>query len=228
MKQSDLVPIPRRLDLASVLILALAVTLSCSREEDTGTTGDRVDPDVAAFLDDSALANASCNPPDTANTRARFVSWARGLEYRKIPRKARFRGFTPPSSTDSVYAEITSTARGPRELARGCVIGRIVSTYRDSAFGFIAGTTYIWADSSSPNSVHLVPEDGTTEMIGYNLATAPYVEGGDEPTIQAGTPSKHVCEQCGRNDWCVYPRDETRVVEPLPPDVTTTPTAEPD
>lgn len=218
MKQSDVAPTPRRLAVASVLILGFASALGCPQREEPREADQQFTPtaDEAAFLNDSSAANASCTPPATANTRAGFASWASRLRYMHIPWKARLRNFTPPSG-GNVRVEITSPARGRRELAEGCVIGRIVSTYRDSAFGFIAGTTYIWADSSSPNGVHLVPEDTTSEMIGYNLTTAPYVEGSDEPSVQS--VSKHICEQCGRNDWCVYPRDEIRVVEPLPPDI---------
>lgn len=214
MPQSDVIPTHRLRVIASVLVLIFAGTLGCQRQVDQFALTE----EEVAFLDDSAAANASCRPPADANTRAGFVTWASRLRYMHIPWKARLRNFTPPPG-GNVRVEITSPRRGPRQLAEGCVIGRIVSTYRDSAFGFIAGTTYIWADSASPNSIHLVPDDGTTEMIGYNLTTAPYVEGSDEPSIAAGTPSKHICEQCGRNDWCVYPRDEIRVVEPLPPDI---------
>ena len=216
MRQSDVIPTHRLRVIASVLVVIFTGTLGCQRQVDQFALTE----EQAAFLDDSAAANASCRPPTDANTRAGFVSWASRLRYMHIPWKARPRGFTPPSG-ESLFVEITSAARGRRELAEGCVIGRIVSTYRDSAFGMIDGITYIWADSSSPNSVHLVPEDGTSEMIGYNLATEPYVSG-DEPTITAGTPSKHICEQCGRNDWCVYPRDGFRVEEPASPDVSLT------
>jgi hypothetical protein len=201
---------------ASVLVLTFAGALACGpRMEQFGLSADE-----AAFLNDTAAAKAACRPPASANTRAGFASWASRLRYRNIPWKARARGFTPPSGR-SVRVEITSPARDRPEVAEGCVIGRIVATYRDSAFGFIDGITYIWADSSSPNSVHLVPEDGTSAMIGYNLTTEPYVSG-DEPTLAAGTPSKHICEQCARNDWCVYPRDGFRVEEPASPDISQT------
>lgn len=218
MKHSD-VATHRRRKVASVLVLAVVGAVACGRERQQQPS---LTQDEVAFLDDSAAANAACNPPANANTRAGFVGWASTLRYRKIHGRWAMNDFTRPSPTDSAYVEITSPRRGPRELAEGCVIGRIVSTYRDSAFGFIAGRTYIWADSSSPNSIHLVPDDGTSEMIGYNLATEPYVEDTD-PTISAGTPSKHICEQCGRSDWCVYPRDTLRTIEPNPPDITISP-----
>ena len=216
MKQSDVPPTRRRLALGSVLMLTLAGALGCPQREEQAPQFTAT-AEEAEFLEDSSGANASCTPPANANTRAGFVSWASRLRYMHIPWKARLRNFTPPSG-GSVRVEITSPARRRPELSEGCVIGRIISTYRDSAFGFIAGTTYIWADSSSPNSIHLVPDDGTSEMIGYNLTTAPYTEGSDEPTVESAA-SKHICEQCTRTDWCVYPRDEIRVIEPLPPDI---------
>ena len=214
MKQSDSSSTHRRREVVSVLILAVVGALGCPQRDQRVTQQD----ENAAFLDDSEAANTACRPPASASTRAGFIAWARRLSYRHIPDKATLHNFEGPAGGARV--EITSPARGRRELAQGCVIGRIISTYRDSAFGFIAGTTYIWADSSSPHSVHLVPDDANSEMIGYNLTPEPMVN--DQEPVAAGALPKHVCEQCGRTDWCVYPTDSLRVVEPLPPDITMT------
>ena len=182
MKQTALAATHHGREVATVLILVAVGALACPRDR-----GRRQERCLPCRL--GAWRNASCTPPASASTRAGFVTWAMRLQYRNLPSKARLYDFSPGSG-DSVRVEITSAARGRRELARGCVIGRIVATYRDSAFGFIDGTTYIWADSSSPNSVHLVPGDGTTEMIGYNLTTAPITNEEQPPLAPAGTPAE--------------------------------------
>jgi hypothetical protein len=100
--------------------------------------------------------------------------------------------------------EVTSPARGRDRVRRGCIIGRIVSNYADTAFGFTAGTTYIWADARSPDVAKLIADDGTTTPTGYEMEILPLADG-KEPVVSAGTPTKHICGECTRNDWCVYP-----------------------
>lgn len=172
---------------------------------------------VEAFRHDDAAAVAACTPPASASTRAGFVTWASRLVYMRDSARGRLHGFQD-SAGRVARLEITSPDRSLDRVRQGCVIGRIVSNYADSAFGFIVGTTYIWADSSSPNSAQLVPDDGTSDMTGYNLAVVDY-PAGKEPVAPAGTPAKHICQECAKSDWCVYPRDVFRVVEPAPPDV---------
>lgn len=217
MKRSGAVTFPRRL--ACGVALGVIAVAACKKEED------RQPPPSASvqdtFVADNAGAAAACNPPTSAATRAGFAQWAGTLRYVEVDSNhARLHGFTPPAG-ESVRLEITSPARSRADVTRGCVIGRIVSTYADPAFGLIDGTTYVWADSSSPNSVQLVPEDPASAMTGYNLAVVEYTEG--EPIAPTGTPPKHVCQQCSVSDWCVYPRDGLREVEPLPPNVTSPP-----
>jgi hypothetical protein len=115
--------------------------------------------------------------------------------------------------------EVTSPARGRDRVRRGCIIGRIVSNYADTAFGFIAGTTYIWADARSPDAVQLVADDGTSTMTGYEMELVPLVDG-KEPVVTAGTPTKHICGECTKNDWCVYPSNDLRLEPAEVPTIT--------
>ncbi|HJU67056.1 MAG TPA: hypothetical protein VJ650_02335 [Gemmatimonadaceae bacterium] len=171
-----------------------------------------------AFLGDSSSAAAACDPPPTAGTRAGFVQWASRLDYREVDSThARLHGFVVPSG-DTLRYEITSPARMESDVRRGCVIGRIISSYADSAFGFADGVTYVWADSSSPDGVQLVPDDGTSSMISYNLVTVDDPDA-SEPVAPAGTPTKHICGECTKSDWCVYPSDTLRVIEQVPPNI---------
>ena len=157
-----------------------------------------------AFSRDSRAASDACTLPASASgNRAQFVRWASGLVYLHDPRAARLHGFThPPNGMARV--EVTSPARSRDRVRQGCVIGRIVSNYADTAFGFIAGTTYIWADARSPDVATLVADDGTTALTGYEMEAVPLVDG-KEPVVSAGTPTKHICGECTKNDWCVYP-----------------------
>jgi len=156
-----------------------------------------------AFSRDDRAADAACRLPASASrNRPEFVRWASGLVYLHDAQWGRLHGFTHPSG-GMARVELTSPARRRDRVRRGCIVGRIVSNYADTAFGFIAGTTYIWADSSSPDGVQLVPDDGTSTMTGYEMAIVP-LEDGKEPVV-AGTPTKHICGECTKNDWCVYP-----------------------
>jgi hypothetical protein len=131
------------------------------------------------------------------------VRWASSLVYLHDSTAARLHGFThPPNGMARV--EVTSPARGRDRVRRGCIIGRIVSNYADTAFGFTAGTTYIWADARSPDVAKLIADDGTTTPTGYEMEILPLADG-KEPVVSAGTPTKHICGECTRNDWCVYP-----------------------
>jgi hypothetical protein len=158
-----------------------------------------------AFSHDSRAAGDACTLPRAASgNRDQFVRWASGLVFLHDTRAARLHQFTHPRG-GMARVEVSSPARGRDRVRHGCVIGRIVSNYADTSFGFIAGTTYIWADSSSPDGVQLVPDDGTTSMTGYEMAIVPMVDG-KEPVV-SGTPTKHICGECTKNDWCVYPRN---------------------
>lgn len=173
-------------------------------------TGGCVSNTWGAFSRDSRAASDACTLPAAASgNRAQFVRWASGLVYLHDPRAARLHGFThPPNGMARV--EVTSPARGRDRVRRGCIIGRIVSNYADTAFGFIAGTTYIWADARSPDAVQLVADDGTSTMTGYEMELVPLVDG-TEPVVSAGTPTKHICGECTKNDWCVYPSNDLRL-----------------
>lgn len=157
-----------------------------------------------AFSRDSQAASDACTLPDSASgNRAQLVRWASGLVYVHDPRRARLHGFTHPTN-GMAQVEVTSPARSRDRVRRGCIIGRIVSNYADTAFGFIAGTTYIWADARSPDAATLIADDGTTTLTGYEMEMVPLVDG-KEPVASAGTPTKHICGECTKNDWCVYP-----------------------
>lgn len=162
-----------------------------------------------AFSRDSRAATDACTlPPSASRDRAQIVRWASGLVYLHDPKAARLHGFVHPEN-GMARVEVTSPARGRDRVRRGCIIGRIVSNYADTAFGFIAGTTYIWADARSPDAVTLIADDGTTTLSGYEMAILPKVRG-EEPTV-AGTPTKHICGECAKNDWCVYPSNDVQV-----------------
>jgi hypothetical protein len=173
---------------------------------------------LEAFLKDDRAADAACTMPATASqSRADFVRWAGSLVYEYDPARGRLKGFQPPPN-GMARLELTSPDRDVADVRRGCVIGRIISNYADRDFGFIAGTTYIWADSSSPDEAQLIPDDGST-MTEYQMDILPMPRDG-EPTVSALTPSKHVCEQCATKDWCVYPRDNLKSnPEALPSDL---------
>jgi hypothetical protein len=182
-------------------------------------TGGCVNNTWGAFSRDSRAASDACTLPAPASgNRAQFVRWASGLVYLHDPRAARLHGFNhPPNGMARV--EVTSPARGRDRVRRGCIIGRIVSNYADTAFGFSAGTTYIWADARSPDAVQLVADDGTSTMTGYEMELVPLVDG-KEPVVTAGTPTKHICGECTKNDWCVYPSNDLRLEPAEVPTIT--------
>ena len=196
MKRSRTVSIDRGHIVAGGLVLAIAVG-GCQST-------------WAAFSRDADAANAACTPPRAASgNRPEFVRWASRLTYLHNERWGRLHGFSD-SGGRMARVELTSPSRGRDRVRRGCVIGRIVANYADTAFGFIAGTTYIWADSSSPDGVQLVPDDGTSTMTGYEMEMVPLVDG-KEPVVSSGTPTKHVCGECTKSDWCVYPRNDIQL-----------------
>jgi hypothetical protein len=163
---------------------------------------------LQAFRSDRTAAVAACTPPASASTRLGFLRWASGLTFLGDPARGRLHGFQDTAGRVA-RLELTSRGRSRGHVRRGCIIGRIVSNYADSAFGFTAGTTYIWADSSSPDAVQLVPDDGTSTMTGYEMSIVP-MEDGKEPSV-AGVPTKHICGECAKNDWCVYPSNGVRI-----------------
>lgn len=204
MTRSQRIPVNGR----SLVALAAVVLVggACAREpRDAATTGG-----TASAITSSPSAIAACNPPRTASgiERDRFIAWARGLGYHAPdPSRGRASAFDSSANVQVHAAHGMDTV--PRaDLERGCVIARIISQAADADFGIKADTAYVWADSTNPFTATIVPDDGSAGVT-YNMDVDD--TGGTPPTVT--TVPKHVCSECGRTDWCVYPRDEIRVID---------------
>jgi hypothetical protein len=180
-------------------VLVLAV--GC--EKDAADRGD-----TAAI---SAAANA-CQPPAPVRgmARDRFLEWAREVSYYGTDStRGRVSSFDPGDSVQVQVSQGMDTV-SRTTLARGCVIARIIARGADAAFGIKADTAYVWADSTNPFTATIIPDDGSAGVV-YNMDVEP--TGGIAPTTTS--VPKHICSQCGTNDWCVYPRDEVRLTEEM-------------
>ena len=189
-------------------ILRLAILLATVQGCERGT-GDRT-ASTSSTATASTSAIAACQHRDSVRSmsRDRFIDWARGLSYHGADAT---RGTAEAfDAADSVRVEaaqgMDTVSRA--ELARGCVIARIIASGSDAGFGIKADTSYVWADSTNSFTATIVPDDGTSGVV-YNMAVDS--TGGTAPTTT--TIPKHVCSECGRNDWCVYPRDEIRLID---------------
>lgn len=204
MTRSQRIPVNAR----SFVALAVVVLVggACGREpRDAATTGS-----TASAVTSSPSAIAACNPPAAVRgmERDRFIAWARGLGYHAPdPARGRASDFDASANVQVHAAQGMDTV--PRaDLARGCVIARIISQAADAAFGIKADTAYVWADSTNPFTATIVPDDGSAGVT-YNMDVLD--TGGTPPTVTA--VPKHICSECGRTDWCVYPRDEIRLTD---------------
>jgi hypothetical protein len=187
-----------------VLVLAGACEKDAADRSETAATSS------AATAGPGAIA--ACLPPTPARgmARDRFLAWARGLTYHGTDS---MRGRTSNfDASDSVQVQVAqgmdSVSRA--DLERGCVIARIIARGADAAFGIKADTAYVWADSTNPFTATIIPDDGSAGVV-YNMDVEP--TGGIAPTTTS--IPKHICSQCGTNDWCVYPRDEVRLTEEM-------------
>src|SRR5688572_22947261 len=190
--------------MATLAVLVLAG--GCGR--DAADRGDTAASSAAATAGPSEIA--ACRPPAPARgmARDRFLVWARGLTYHGTDSmRGRTSNFDAGDSVQVQAAQGMDTV-SRAELARGCVIARIISLGADAAFGIKADTAYVWADSTNPYTATIVPDDGSAGVI-YNMDVV--TTGGTPPTATA--VPRHICSECGRNDWCVYPRDEIRMVD---------------
>ena len=155
----------------------------------------------------TSLPNAACEiSSDSVRrlTRAEFVAWAGGI---------------PFDSADVSYGQAHGSAtagitvlraqdmdRATRlHLADGCLIAKIRSTTADPTLGLAAGWTYIWADSTNPFTATAVPEDPSAPLTAFEMSLT-----AGEPAPGTVASPRYVCSDCG-NDWCVYPRDGTRL-----------------
>ena len=199
---------PRPLLTARVLLASSLIVIvgSCGRcADDGGTTSGGSATDT---LPPSAIE--ACRPPATVRgmARDRFIAWARGLDYHPADSgRGMARNFDASHNVQVQAAQGMDTV-SRADLARGCLIARIISLGADAAFGIKADTAYVWADSTNPYTATIVPDDGSAGVI-YNMDVV--TTGGTPPTTT--TVPRHICSECGRNDWCVYPRDEIRMVD---------------
>lgn len=182
--------------LVALAVLVLAV--GCEKG-----AGDRAD--TAAI---SAAANA-CQPPAPVRgmARDRFLEWARDVRYYGTDStRGRVSDFDPSDSVQ-VHVSHGMDTVSRATLARGCVIARIIARGADADFGIKADTAYVWADSTNPFTATIIPDDGSAGVV-YNMDV--------ELTAPTTTSiPKHICSQCGTSDWCVYPRDESRLGEEM-------------
>jgi len=189
--------------MATLAVLVLAG--GCGR--DAADRGDTAASSAAATAGPSEIA--ACRPPAPARgmARDRFLVWARGLTYHGTDSmRGRTSNFDAGDSVQVQAAQGMDTV-SRAELARGCVIARIIARGADAAFGIKADTAYVWADSTNPFTATIIPDDGSAGVV-YNMDV--------EPTAPTTTSiPKHICSQCGTSDWCVYPRDEIRLGEEM-------------
>lgn len=192
--------------LVALAVLVLAV--GCGR--DAADRGDTAASSAAATAAPSTIA--ACRPPTAARgmARDRFLVWARGLTYYATDSmRGRTSNFDASDSVQVQAAQgMDSVSRA--DLERGCVIARIIARGADADFGIKADTAYVWADSTNPFTATIIPDDGSAGVV-YNMDVEP--TGGIAPTVTS--IPKHICSQCGTSDWCVYPRDEIRLVEEM-------------
>lgn len=195
----------RKLPLALLSLFVTAVALgTCRDPEDrtarTDTTGDTgAGPSVLG----SRLAACALSSDSVRRiTRRDFVRWAATLEYDSASERL---GRPHGGGTEGIRVYRARDMGADRvDLADGCVISRIRSATADRTLGLGAGWTYVWADSSNPLTVVMVPEDEKTSLTEFSLSPMP-----QEPAEGSMTLSKYVCSDCGR-DWCVYPSDTLR------------------
>ena len=195
----------RKLQLAlpSLFVMAIAMDACKERGDRTARTDTTGDTSASSSTLRPPLAACALSSDSVRRiTRQEFVRWAATLEYDSTLDSL---GRPHGKGTDGIRVYRTRDMRADTvPLADGCVISRIRSATADRTLGLGAGWTYVWADSSNPLTVVMVPEDEKTSLTEFSLSKMPA-----EPTEGSLTVSKYICSDCGR-DWCVYPTDTLR------------------
>ncbi len=183
---------------AALVVAALVIGIVCQRTRDGGGVT------TAGVGSPCDLSSDSVR----RMTRRDFVRWAAAMPYEAVDTLAG-RAHGTGATGISVHRVRGSDSVTRAQIQDGCLIARIRSTSADAAVGLGAGWTYVWADSTNPYTATLVPEQETAPVTTSELAFLP----GDPAPGVIASP-RYICSDCG-SDWCVYPKDETR----LPPEM---------
>lgn len=185
-----LVPLPRVRVIAG---LVAAVSLGC-----------------APPLPEIGPAGA-CRPPVADVTelgnRAAVLAWARTVAFRPAgPTEGMVYGFTGMAgAVVRLDAQVESFSPCDSLLARGCLLGRIISNRAHADLGVIADTNYLFVDRVSRGrwSAAIVPNNMSAPTKVHLIERHTHVAG---TTRSAPAAGYGVCRACCR-EWCVSPRD---------------------